>query len=132
MTGNEICNHYDYINYNQNKTIILFAESFKGLFLNEPDETFGRSSYADILTEIIELFIAITTDYKNLENDQKFSSTSAANNYRLLPTFVSYSIIKKIFGEVNENDVYGFDYKDLMYKLNNFTFNELCNGIRIK
>lgn len=132
MVGNEICNHYDYINLNQNNTIVIFAESFKGLFLNEPDETFGRSSYIDILIEIAELYIAITTNYKLLENDQKFSCTAVANNYRLLPTLISYFIIKKIFGSVNENDVFGYDYKDLMNKLNNFTLDEICNGIRLK
>ena len=88
MIGNEISKHLDYINNNGEKYIIIFAESFKGIF-NKPDETFGRSNYIDILVTIIELYVAITTDYKKLENDQTFSSTAAANNYRLMPTLMA-------------------------------------------
>jgi len=131
MIGNEICKYFDYINTNGMKYIIIFAESFKGIF-NKPDEMFGRSNYIDILVTIIELYVSITTEYKKLENDQIFSSTAAANNYRLMPTLMAYAIIKKVFGKLNENDVYGYDYKDLMYKLDNFTLDELFMGIRLK
>ena len=101
--------------------------------INKPLETdddifLGRSKYFDAIRQIVDVFLATTTTYAEI-NSSILSTTILGNAYRFAGAFIAAKLIQDICGEITENDQEIMKLEDLQEMLT-YPLSLLLNGIK--
>ena len=140
--ANEANDFFDYIEYYNNKYLIIFMDYFLDLFtprkVFEDDESpearleriMGKSVYFDALRKIVNVFIASTTSAAELNNGE-LAATSASAMYRFAGALIAAHILNLYLEDgLTENDVSGVDYNAIYEMIDNISIEALLLGIR--
>ena len=129
--ANDVNKFFDYTEFFGAKHLLIFMDYF--VDINKPLETdddifLGRSKYFDAIRQIVDVFLATTTNYAEI-NSSILSTTIMGNAYRFAGLFIAAKIIQDICGKITENDQEIMKLEDLQEMLN-YPLSLLLNGIK--
>ena len=129
--ANDVNKFFDYTEFFGTKYLLIFMDYF--IDIDKPLETdddifLGRSKYFDAIRQIVDVFLATTTNYAEI-NSSILSTTILGNAYRFAGAFIAAKLIQDICGEITDNDQEIMKLEDLQEMLT-YPLSLLLNGIK--
>ena len=109
-SGNLTHEAYDYWEGPNDKTIIIFIDSFRNLVGQKSDKILGYSRYMDELVSIADLF---TIHYRNGLLIEYYSHTAAVATWKFMP-FIAAVAIAQPFVDLTKDDMSGVNPESVL------------------